>query len=484
MTVPQNATANVNVPAMPVIRTDRRELGSLANRLGLRGKMDLEPVIRATESILSQVRQHGDAALLTLTAQFDKVQLKADQLRVSEQEIGAALEKVDLNLMNILRQAAANILRFHQAQIPADLCLPAGDGGTLSLINRPLDTVGVYVPGGTAPLPSSVLMNIVPAKAAGVRRIVMCTPPRADGSVDPTILAAASIAGADEIYRVGGAQAIAAMAFGTSMIPRVDKITGPGNIYVNTAKRLVFGQVDIDMFAGPSEILVIADQTANPAFVAADLLSQAEHDVLASALLITDSPGLAESVAAEGSRRAALMPRIGILARSLPDYGAILIVPDLDTAVDFANELAPEHLEICVAMPDNYVPRLRNAGAIFIGPYSPEPLGDYFAGTNHVLPTSGTARFFSPLNTTDFIKKISLIRYTKGDLAACWRSVADFAEAESLRAHAEAIRVRFDADMLAGRCANADPGISALPKTPNTASATAAGTAGGDRNGR
>jgi histidinol dehydrogenase len=301
------------------------------------------------------------------------------------------------------------------------------------------------VPGGTAPLPSSVLMNIIPAKAAGVRKIVMCTPPRADGSVDPTILAAASIAGADEIYRVGGAQAIAAMAYGTATIPRVDKITGPGNIYVNTAKRLVFGQTDIDMFAGPSEILIIADKTAEPAFVAADLISQAEHDVLASALLITDSPELAEAVAAQVSFRAAQLPRAAILARSLADYGAILVVPDLQTAIDFANELAPEHLELFVSEPNPLLPLLRNAGAIFVGPYSPEPLGDYFAGTNHVLPTSGTARFFSPLNTTDFIKKISLIHYTREDLAGCWQAVAAFAEAENLQGHAESMRVRFAA---------------------------------------
>lgn len=442
------ANAAVPVPSIRIIQTDRGELGSLASRLGMRGKMDLEPVIRTAENIINQVRQSGDTALLALTAQFDKVQLKPEQLRVSEQEIGAALEMVDLGLLDVLRHSAANILRFHQAQLPADIGLPTSHGGSIGLINRPLDTVGVYVPGGTAPLPSSVLMNIVPARAAGVRRIIMCTPPRADGSVDPTILAAASIAGADEIFRVGGAQAIAALAYGTATVPRVDKITGPGNIYVNTAKRLVFGQVDIDMFAGPSEILVIADQAADPAFVAADLLSQAEHDVLASAILITDSPALARATAAEVTRRAALLPRVAILARSLADYGAILVVPDLETAVDFANELAPEHLEIYVAKPDDYVPKIRNAGAIFVGPYSPEPLGDYFAGTNHVLPTSGTARFFSPLNTLDFMKKISIIRYTREDLADCWRSIADFAESESLRAHAEAVRVRFGADQL------------------------------------
>lgn len=437
-------------PSIRIIQTDRREMAGMVARLGMRGKMDLEPVIKATEAIIAQVREQGDTALLALTARFDQVQLTADQLRVTEQEIGIALEKTDLSLLDVLRQSAANIRRFHLAQLPADVEQPTSQGGMISLVNRPLDIVGVYVPGGTAPLPSSVLMNIVPARAAGVRKIIMCTPPRADGSVDPVILAAASIAGADEIYRVGGAQAIAALAFGTATIPRVDKITGPGNIYVNTAKRLVYGQVDIDMFAGPSEILVLADQSANPAYVAADLLSQAEHDKLASALLVTDSQRLAEETAAEVARRAVLMPRSDILRQSLADYSAILVVPDLATAVEFANELAPEHLELCVNDPDKWLPLLKNAGAIFIGAFSPEPLGDYLAGTNHVLPTSGTARFFSPLSTTDFMKKISLIRYTQADLAACWRSIADFAEAENLRAHAEAVRVRFGADQLAG----------------------------------
>jgi histidinol dehydrogenase len=429
-----------------IIQTDRGELATLAGRLGLRGKMELESVVRIVEMIIRDIREQGDMALLSYTERFDKVLLPSGGLRVNEREIGQALEQVDLGLLDILRKSAANIRRFHQAQLPADVHLPTGKGGSISLINRPLDTVGVYVPAGTAPLPSSVLMNVVPARAAGVRKIIMCTPPRQDGSINPVILAAASIAGADEIYKAGGAQAIAAMAYGTDTVPRVDKITGPGNIYVNTAKRLVFGQVDIDLFAGPSEILVIADQTADPSFVACDLLSQAEHDVLASALLITNSSELARSVATEVAWRAASLPRSDILRRSLSDYSQILVVPDLPTAVDFANELAPEHLELIVADPDQYLPCIRNAGAIFIGPFSPEPLGDYLAGTNHVLPTSGTARFFSPLNTADFMKKISLIRYTRADLAECWQDIAGFAEAEELRAHAEAARVRFGAD--------------------------------------
>lgn len=437
-------------PEIRILQTDRDELAVMAARLGLRGKMDLEPVIESVTAILDRVRTTGDSAVTDLTEQFDRIRLLPEELRVTEAEISQALEKTDFALLDVMRRSAANIRRFHEAQRPSDIELPVGRGGQISLVSRPLDTVGVYVPGGTAPLPSSVLMNIIPARAAGVRKIVMCTPPRADGSVEPSILAAAAIAGADEIYRIGGAQAIAAMAYGTATVPRVDKITGPGNIYVNTAKRLVFGQVDIDMFAGPSEILIIADDTAQPSFMAADLLSQSEHDSLASALLITDSRQLAEQVATEVSRRAALLPRADIVARSLQDYGAILVVPDLATAVDFANEMAPEHLELCVADPDTLLPRLKNAGAIFIGPWSPEPLGDYFAGTNHVLPTSGTARFFSPLGTADFIKKISLIRYTREDLAECWQAVADFAQAERLEAHAESVRVRFGADRLAG----------------------------------
>jgi histidinol dehydrogenase len=294
-------------------------------------------------------------------------------------------------------------------------------------------------------------MNAIPAKAAGVRRLIMCTPPRADGTVNPVILAAASIAGVDEIYRIGGAQAIAAMAYGTQSIPAVDKICGPGNIYVNTAKRLVYGQCDIDMFAGPSEILVIADDSARPDYVAADMLSQAEHDPLASSLLLTDNAELAEKVAVEIEARTAKMPRRDIIEKSLGNYGAALIVPDIETAVAFANELAPEHLELCVRDPQPLISKIRHAGAIFVGQYSPEPLGDYFAGPNHVLPTSGTARFFSPLNTNDFIKKTSLINYTKEDLAGCWQDIAAFADSEQLPAHADAIRVRFDDDRYGNR---------------------------------
>ncbi len=434
---------------IPIIRTNRQELKAVAARLGLRSKMDLAPVVSSVQTILDQVRQAGDAAVLDLTRRFDQVTLAANQLRVQPAEIASALamlEQTSPALLATMRQAAANIDRFHRAQLPSDLALPTTHGGSVGLIHRPLDVVGVYVPGGSAPLPSSVLMNVIPARAAGVGKIVMCTPPRRDGSIHPAILAAASIAGVDEIYRVGGAQAIAALAYGTATIPAADKICGPGNIYVNTAKRLVYGHCDIDLFAGPSEILILADDSANPLYVAADLLSQAEHDPLASGLLLTDSEELASAVRAELLRRAPLLPRRAILERSLTDYAAILVVPDLATAVDFANELAPEHLELCLCDAPAYVSRIRHAGAIFIGHFSPEPLGDYFAGPNHVLPTSGTARFFSPLNTAQFLKKTSLIHYTREDLADCWQAVAGFADAEELAAHADALRIRFGAD--------------------------------------
>lgn len=434
---------------VPIIHTERGDLAIINAKLGLRDKMDLAPVIATVQDVLDQVRTRGDAAVLELTEKFDRVRLTASQLRVRESEISDALGSLDPDLLAILREAAANITRFHRAQLTPDLRLPTAHGGYTGLIQRPLDCVGIYVPGGSAPLPSSVLMNVLPARAAGVDKIVMCTPPRPDGTVHPAILAAASIAGVDEIYRVGGAQAIAAMAYGTATIPDVDKICGPGNIYVNTAKRLVFGHCDIDMFAGPSEILIIADETATPAYVAADMLSQAEHDPLSSSILVTTSEALAMQVSAELSRRVPLLPRRAILERSLKDYGAILIVPDLDTAIDFADELAPEHLELCLAdeVAERVIASIHHAGAIFVGHYSPEPLGDYFAGPNHVLPTSGTARFFSPLNTADFLKKTSLIHYTRSDLEAVWQKVAHFADSEELAAHADALRVRFGADI-------------------------------------
>jgi histidinol dehydrogenase len=431
-----------------IINAGEGELKNICRDLGLRAKMDSSDVVSKVEKILEDIRVSGDEAVCSYTEKFDKVVLTPEKLRVTDDEIDNAMKIVDPKLIDIMQKAKRNILEFHIAQKTPDVTVERESGAVTKLISRPLDTVGVYVPGGTAPLPSSVLMNVLPAKAAGVPRIVMCTPPCKDGSVDPVILAAAHIAGADEIYRIGGAQAIAAMAYGTATVPCVDKICGPGNIFVNTAKRLLYGKVDIDMFAGPSEILIIADKTANPAFLSADLLSQAEHDKISSAILVTDDGELASKVAQQVSQRAELMPRKDILAESLKNFCAIIVVKNLDIAVEFSNELAPEHLEICTADPEEVIKGIRNAGAIFVGNYSPEPLGDYFAGPNHVLPTSGTARFFSPLNTSDFIKKISVINYTESALAKCYEGVAAFAKAEQLECHAQSVLVRFGKDVL------------------------------------
>ena len=428
---------------VPVTRVGRQDLAGIAAKLGMRGKMESGSVIDAVTGILEGVRSRGDEAVAEYTGRFDRVDLNPAQFRVTEAEIDSAMAETDPAVLDALRQAADNVFAFHRDGVPTGYTRDDGQGAVTGVIVRPLDTVGVYVPGGTASLPSSVLMNLLPARAAGVRRVVMCTPPRPDGSVAPVILAAARVAGADEIYKIGGAQAIAAMAYGTATVPRVDKVCGPGNLYVNTAKRLVFGQVDIDLFAGPSEILVIADCTADPDFLAADLLSQAEH-LMASAILVTDDEETAQQVAERVRARAEKLPRQDLLERSLADYAAILLAPDLDTAVDFANELAPEHLEICTEDPEKLLPRIVNAGAVFLGAYSPEPLGDYFAGPNHVLPTSGTARFFSPLNATDFVKRINVIHYSREALAACRDQVVALAEAEELWAHAEAVKARFE----------------------------------------
>ncbi|HEY5465819.1 MAG TPA: histidinol dehydrogenase [Clostridia bacterium] len=428
---------------VPVTIAGTENLAEIVERMGMRGKMESRPVAETVEEILRSVRDSGDEALVEYTARFDHVRLAPGGFRVSGEEIEQACAAMAPAVMEALRRAADNVLSFHRQGLPAGFRRDDGAGAVTGVLIRPLDTVGIYVPGGTAPLPSSVLMNVLPARAAGVRRIVMCTPPSRDGSVHPAILAAARVAGATEIYRIGGAQAIAAMAYGTASIPRVDKICGPGNIYVNTAKRMVFGQVDIDLFAGPSEILVIADETADPEYIAADMLSQAEHDVLASAILVTTSGGIAKKTAECLRTRAALLPRRDIVERALADFAAILVVPDLDIAADFANALAPEHLEICTADPEALLPRIVNAGAVFLGDYSPEPLGDYFAGPNHVLPTSGTARFFSPLNASDFLKRINIIQYTRAALESCRADVELLAESEGLQAHAEAIRARF-----------------------------------------
>jgi histidinol dehydrogenase len=400
----------------------------------------------AVRDIVEAVRREGDAALLRFTQQFDGVALRPDELRVPQEEIEAAYGRVEPAFLTALRQAAANIRAFHEKQKRTSWTDVQPDGTMLGLIIRPLKRVGLYVPGGKAAYPSSVLMNVIPAKVAGVPEIAMVTPPATGGraGIDPYILVAAAEAGVTEMYRVGGAQAVAALAYGTASIPAVDKICGPGNIYVALAKRAVYGAVAIDSIAGPSEIIVLADDTADPRFVAADLLSQAEHDEMASAVLVTPSERLAAAVAAELKRQAATLPRRDIAERSLEQYGAILTVGSLEEGVAVVNRLAPEHLEVIVGDPLRWLGRIENAGAIFVGPCSPEPVGDYFAGPNHILPTNGTARFSSPLNVDDFVKKSSLIRYSREALARDAAGIATLARHEGLEAHARAVEIRLE----------------------------------------
>lgn len=395
-------------------------------------------------AILADVKERRDAALFEYTKKFDSADISADNLVVTEEEITEAYETVDPSLVEIIRKALVNIRAYHEKQRRYSWFDSKPNGSMLGQKITPLRRVGVYVPGGKAVYPSSVLMNIVPAKVAGVEEIVMTTPPGKDGKVNPTTLVAAKEAGADVIYKVGGAQAIAALAYGTESIPKVDKIVGPGNIYVALAKKAVYGHVSIDSIAGPSEILIIADDTANPRYVAADLLSQAEHDEMASAILVTTSRRLAEEVSKEAEQFVAQLSRKEILQKSLDNYGYILIAETLDDAIDAANEIASEHLEIVTANAFEVMMKVRNAGAIFIGEYSSEPLGDYFAGPNHVLPTNGTAKFFSPLSVDDFIKKSSIIYYSKDALRPVHEDIIRFAEAEQLTAHANSIRVRFE----------------------------------------
>jgi len=427
-----------------IIDIRKNDDNGLFEKLLSRNQMDDIDVASRVEAIVSNVRKNGDAAVLEYTHKFDRVDLCEETMKVTKQEIEEAYKIVDKELIEVIRRAKANVEEFHIKQKEKSWITTEKDGVILGQIFRPLEVVGVYVPGGTAPLPSSVLMNVIPAKVAGVEKIVMSTPPQKDGCVNPVILVAANEAGADEIYKVGGAQAIAAMAFGTQTVPKVDKVTGPGNIYVNMAKRLVYGYCDIDMFAGPSEIMVIADETANAKYVAADLLSQSEHDVLSAAILVTTSAELAKDVQNEIERQMGYLTRKEILNRSIEDFGALVVVNTIEEAVDVANRLAPEHLEVCIAEPFNILGSIKNAGAIFMGNYASEPLGDYFAGPNHVLPTSGTARFFSPLNVSDFVKKSSLISYTRKALHVVKDDVVLFAEAEGLTAHANAIKVRFE----------------------------------------
>ena len=393
-------------------------------------------------AIIEEVRNNRDQAVFNYTKQFDGADINAGNILVTEEEIAEAYEQVDTTLLAVIRKSLVNIKKYHEKQVQ-NSWFTTEDGIILGQKVTALATVGVYVPGGKAVYPSSVLMNVLPAKVAGVDRIVMCTPPGKDGKVYPSTLVAAKEAGVDEIYKVGGAQAIAAMAFGTESVPKVDKIVGPGNIYVALAKKAVFGYVSIDSIAGPSEILVLADETANPRYVAADLLSQAEHDEMASAILITTSQKLAEEVSAEIDQFVAELSRKEIIQKSLDNYGYILVADNMEEAIDTVNAIASEHMEIVTADPFHVMTKIRNAGAIFIGEYSSEPLGDYFAGPNHVLPTNGTAKFFSALSVDDFIKKSSIISYSREALEKVHKDIEQFAECEKLTAHANSIRVRF-----------------------------------------
>ena len=398
----------------------------------------------AVGDILANVRANKDEALFKYTKDFDKADINASNIVVTKEEIEEAYTLVDPALVDVIRKALKNIKEYHEKQKQYSWFDSKPDGTILGQKVTALSRVGVYVPGGKAAYPSSVLMNVLPAKVAGVEQIIMCTPPDHEGKVYPTTLVAANEAGGDVIYKVGGAQAIAAMAYGTESVPKVDKICGPGNIYVALAKKAVFGYVSIDSVAGPSEILVIADESANPRYVAADLLSQAEHDEMASAILITTSKELAKKVSDEVDGFLKELSRSEIISKSLDNYGYILLVDNIDEAVDVANEIASEHLEIVTKDPFNVMTKIKNAGAIFLGEYSSEPLGDYFAGPNHVLPTNGTAKFFSALSVDDFIKKSSIISYSRNALEAIHEDIETFATAEHLTAHANSIKVRFE----------------------------------------
>ena len=396
------------------------------------------------QEILDTVREKKDEAVFDYTKRFDKAQIDGTNVLVTEEEVQEAYAQMDENLLRIVRRALANIEAYHQKQMQYSWFDSKPDGTMLGQKVTALRRVGVYVPGGKAVYPSSVLMNVMPAKVAGVEEIIMVTPPGKDGKVNPTTLVAAKEAGVTAVYKVGGAQAVAALAYGTESIPKVDKFVGPGNIYVALAKKAVYGHVSIDSIAGPSEILVLADETANPRYVAADLLSQAEHDELASAILVTTSRELAEQVSRETDRFIQELSRGEIIQKSLDNYGHILVADTMEDAIDAANEIASEHLEIMTADPYQVMTKIRNAGAIFIGEYSSEPLGDYFAGPNHILPTNGTAKFFSPLSVDDFLKKSSIIAYSREALEQVHEDIEQFAEAEQLTAHANSVRVRFE----------------------------------------
>lgn len=429
---------------MRIIELNQETKDSLLENLLKRSPSNYGQYEQTVNEIIADVRARKDQALFEYTSRFDKCELTKETIKVTEKEIEEAYAAISPEFIEVMKKSAHNIRSFHEKQLHSSWIIPKDDGTILGQKILPIAISGVYVPGGKAAYPSSVLMNVLPAKVAGVSRIIMTTPPGADGKVNPGTLVAAHIAGVDEIYKAGGAQAIAAMAFGTESIPRVDKITGPGNIFVALAKKACFGYVSIDSIAGPSEILVLADETANPRYVAADLLSQAEHDEMASAILITTSMKLAKKVSEQVAAFTEKLERKEIIQKSLDHYGYILVAENMDQAIETANEIASEHLEILTRDPYEVMTKIKNAGAIFLGEYSSEPLGDYYAGPNHILPTNGTARFFSPLNVDDFMKKTSIISYSRQALEKVHKDIELFAQKEGLTAHANSIKVRFE----------------------------------------
>ena len=429
---------------MRIVTLDENSKKNLLSDLLKRSPNHYGEFIDRVNEIIDNVRANGDAAIFDYTKCFDGADIDVSNIRVTKEEIEEAYTLVDPELIDVIRKALVNIREYHEKQRQYSWFDSKPNGTMLGQKVTPLATTGVYVPGGKAVYPSSVLMNVIPAKVAGVEKIVMVTPPGKDGKVNPNTLVAANESGADEIYKVGGAQAIAALAFGTESIPKVDKIVGPGNIYVALAKKAVYGYVSIDSIAGPSEILVLADESANPRYVAADLLSQAEHDELASAILVTTSKELAEAVSVEVDKFIQQLSRKEIMSKSVENYGYILVAETIQEAIDAANDIASEHLEIMTMNPFEVMTKIKNAGAIFIGEYSSEPLGDYFAGPNHILPTNGTAKFFGPLSVDDFVKKSSIIYYSREALEPIHKDIIKFAESEQLPAHANSIRVRFE----------------------------------------
>lgn len=429
---------------MKITILNEENQNALKETLAKRSTNSFGDIEKKVADIINNVRENGDQALFEYSKQFDHFELNESNIRVTEEEIDAAMKEMDPNFIRILKDAAKNIIDFHEKQKRISWMETKEDGSILGQKFTPIEIVGAYVPGGKAAYPSSVLMNILPAKVAGVERIVMMTPPGKDGKVNTGTLVAAKIAGVDEIYRVGGAQAIAALAYGTKTIPKAYKICGPGNIFVALAKKAVYGQVSIDSIAGPSEILVLADETANPRFVAADLLSQAEHDEMASAILITTSETLAKEVSDWVVTFTNQLERKEIIQKSLDNFGYIFVAKDMEQAIAATNDIASEHLEILTQNPYEVMTKIKNAGAIFLGDYSSEPLGDYYAGPNHILPTNGTAKFFSPLNVDDFMKKSSIISYSKTALEKSYKDIVYFAQKEGLSAHANSIAVRFE----------------------------------------